>query len=119
MFWRKVCSSGGIEALGVDEAFLLRGVERRSGADVEALLDEIEYARGGCKVAARDVEPVLRSQYQKIRIGDADDRGQRDHLAIEAAGNRKLFGGALRGAVLAPEVDLVAGAERGAVGHPF
>ena len=75
MFCRKVCSSGGIEARsGVDQAFLLRGVERGGGADVEALLDEIVDAVAGDEIFAGDAEPVLRLQHQEIGVGDADDR---------------------------------------------
>ena len=104
-------------ALGVDEAFLLRGVERGGGADVETLLDQVVDARGGGQVVARDAKAILRLEHQEIGVGHADDGGERHDLAIEPAGDGKLFGRAQRRAVLAPEVDLVAGAERGAVGR--
>ncbi len=58
------------------------------------------------------LQPVLRGQHLEIGIGDGDHGGQAHHLAVEAARDRKLFGVAQRGAVLAPEVDLVAGVER-------
>ena len=90
MFCRSVSSSGGIEARMVcDQAFLLRGVERGRGADVEALLDEIEDAGRRREIVARDAQAVLRLQHQEIGVGDADHRRQRDDLAIEAAGDRE------------------------------
>ena len=63
----------------------------------------------------RGAKPVLRGQHLEIGVGDRRQRGQRDDVAIEAVGDRGLFR-RLRGvAVLAPEIELVAGAERGRI----
>ena len=57
-------------------------------------------------------KPVLRGEHLEIGIGDAGQRGQRNHIAIEAVGDGGFLGG-LRGvAVLAPEIEFIAGAER-------
>ncbi len=81
-------------ALGVDQAFLLRGVERGGGAGLQPLLDQVEHARGAGEVFARDAQPVLRGQHLEIGVGGRNHGGQRDHLAIEAAGDRGFFRGA-------------------------
>ena len=62
------------------------------------------------QVLARDPQPVLRRQHLEIGIGGGDHGGQADHLAVVAAGDRGFLGRAQGGAVLAPEVDFVAGA---------
>ena len=120
MFCRKVCSSGGIEA-----RWVLTRLSCCAMSSAEAVptskrcLIRLKTRVGGGEVVARDAQAILRREHQEIGVGDADDGGERHHLAIEAAGDRELLGGAQRGAVLAPEVDLVAGAERRAVGHAF
>ena len=63
----------------------------------------------------RGAKPVLRGQHLEIGVGDRRQRGQRDDVAVETVGDRGLFR-RLRGvAVLAPEIQLVAGAERGRI----
>ena len=70
-------------------------------------------------VAFGGANPVLRRQHLEIGIGDADQRGQRHHVAIEPGGDGDFLR-RLRGvAVLAPEIELVAGAERGLVVDDF
>ena len=102
-------------ALVGEHALLLRDIEIGAGAGRQALLDGIEDALGAGDVALRGAKPVLRGQHLEIGVGDRRQRGQRDDVAIEAVGDRGLFG-RLRGvAVLAPEVELVAGAERGRI----
>ena len=59
--------------------------------------------------------PVLRGQHLEIGVGDRRQRRQRDDVAIEAAGDRGLFRRLGGVAVLAPEIQLVAGAERGRI----
>jgi hypothetical protein len=70
-------------------------------------------AVGRIEIVARDAQPVLRREHLEIRRADAHDGGEDHHLLVEAAGDRILFGCARGRAVLAPEVDLVAGVERG------
>ena len=86
-----------------------------AGAGTQPLLDRVEDARGAGDVALRDAQAVLRGQHLEIGVGDAGQRGQRHHVAIEAAGDRGLFRGQRGVAVLAPEIDFVAGAERGRI----
>src|SRR4029079_6496404 len=97
---------------GVDQAFLLRSVERGGRADVEALLDQVVDAGRCGPVGACDAQAIARLEHQEIGIGDADDRAERHHLAIETARDRKLFGGTHRAAVLARKLYLVPRAER-------
>ena len=59
--------------------------------------------------------PVLRGQHLEIGIGDAGQRRQRHHVAIEAVGDGGLLRGLRRVAVLSPEIELIAGAERGRI----
>ena len=61
----------------------------------------------------RGTQPVLRGKHLEIGVGDRRQRGQRHHVAVEAVGHGGLFG-RLRGvAILAPEIEFEAGAERG------
>ena len=77
--------------------------------------DGVEDALGAGDVLLRGPKPVLRGQHLEIGVGDRRQRRQRDDVAIEAVGDRGLFR-RLRGvAVLAPEIQLVAGAERGRI----
>ncbi len=86
---------------------------------LQALLDGVEDALRAGDVALGGPNPVLRRQHLEIGVGDADQRGERHHVAIEAGGDRGLLR-RLRGvAVLAPEIELVAGAERGLVVDDF
>ncbi len=102
-------------ALVGEHALLLRDVEIVAGAGGQALLDGVEDALGAGDVALRGANPVLRGQHLEIGVGDRRQRRQRDDVAIEAVGDRGLFR-RLRGvAVLAPEIELVAGAQRGRV----
>ena len=102
-----------VGALGVDQAFLLRGVERGCRARLQPLLDQIEHACGARKVFTCDAQTVLRREHLEIGVGGGDHRGEADHLAIVAAGDRGLFRGAHQGAVLAPKIDFVARVKRG------
>ena len=63
-------------AQGVDQALLLRDVERGGGAGIEPLLDQVEHAGGAVQVLARDAQPVLRGQHLEIGIGGGDHGGQ-------------------------------------------
>jgi hypothetical protein len=82
---------------------------------LKPLLDGVEDARGAGDVALGGANPVLRGEHLEIGIGDAGQRRQRDHVAIEAVGDGRLLR-RLRGvAVLAPEIEFVAGAERGRI----
>ena len=66
-------------------------------------------------VVARDAQPVLRGENLEVGVDDGRDRREDDHLAVEAARDRGELGRAQRRAVLAPEVELVARIEHGAV----
>ena len=82
-------------------------------------LDGVEDALGAGDVLLRGAKPVLRGQHLEIGVGDRRQRGQRDDVAVETVGDRGLFR-RLRGvAVLAPEIELVAGAERGRIVDHF
>ncbi len=82
---------------------------------LKPLLDRLENARRAGDVVLGGAKPVLRGQHLEIGIGDAGQRGERDHVAIEAVGDRGFLRG-LRGvAVLAPEIEFIAGAERGRI----
>ena len=52
-------------------------------------------------------------EHQEIGVADRCDGRKHDHLLVEAGGDGGLLRGARGGAVLAPEIDLVAGVERG------
>jgi len=91
----------------------LRDVELGGGAGVEPLLDQREHPVGGLEVLPRDPQPVLRREHQEIGIADCGDGRKHDHFLVEPAGDGGLLRGARGGAVLAPEIDLVAGVERG------
>ena len=93
-------------------ALLLRQIEIGRGADVQSLLEGIVDALGAGDVVVGDANAILRGKHLEIGIGDADQRRQRDHVAVEAAGDCGLVRGERRVAVLAPEVDLVARAKR-------
>ena len=97
----------------VDQALLLRDVELRRGAGLEPLLDQGENPVGGGKVLARDPQVVLRCEHLEIGGADGHDGGEDDHFLGEAAGDGVLLRRARGGAVLAPEIDLIAGVERG------
>ena len=79
-------------ALRVDEAFLLRGIERRGGARLQPLLDQIEHAGGTCQIVARNTQAVLRRKHLEIGIGGSDYGGKADNFAVVAAGDRALLG---------------------------
>ena len=116
MFCRRICSSGGIEARCWATTLSCCATSSADAVPTsKRCLIRLNTRRGGGEIVARDAQPVVRGEHLEIGIGDADDRGERHHLAVEAARDRGLLGGAQRRAVLAPEVDLVARAERGAV----
>ena len=95
-----------------DQALLLRDVELGGGAGLEPLLDQGEHAVGGVEVLLRDAQPVLRGEHVEIGGAHARDGREDDHLLVEAADDGGLLRRARGGAVLAPEIDLVAGVER-------
>jgi hypothetical protein len=70
-------------------------------------------ASNRCLISVSDPQPVLRRQHEEIGVADRCDGRKHDHFLVEAGGNRGLLGGTGGGAVLAPEIDLVAGVERG------
>jgi hypothetical protein len=88
-----VTSSGGIEALGRHQRFLLRQVELRGGAAGELRFDQRENALGVGDVAVRDTQFVLGGEDREIGVGDGRDRRQCHHLAIVARNGRVLLGG--------------------------
>ena len=96
-------------------ALLLRDVEIRSCAGFEALLDRFENAARTGDIALGSMDPVLRGEYLEIGIGDAGERRQRYHIAIEAIRDRGFLRRLRRVAVLAPEIEFIAGAERGRI----
>ena len=91
----------------------MRDVELGGGAGIEPLLDQREHAVGGLVVLPRDPQLVLRLEHQEIGVADRGDGRDHDHLLGEAGGDGGLLRGARGRAVLAPEIDLVAGVERG------
>ncbi len=93
----------------------MRHVEIGTGAGLEPLPDRLEDARGAGDIAFGGANPVLRGEHLEISVGDTGQRRQRNHIAIETVGGRGLFGGLQRVAVLAPEIELIAGAERGRI----
>ena len=93
------------------QALLLGDVERGSGARVGPLPDQGENAARGGEIFARDPQPVLRLEDLEIGGGDADDRGENHDLLVEALHDGAFLRGARCGAVLAPEIDFVAGVE--------
>ncbi len=117
MFCRSTSSSTGMCARWLaTQRFLLRHFERGGGAGFLPLPDQGEHAARGLDVLVRDPQPVLRCQHQEIGGRDADDGADRDHVAVEARGDGVLLRGARGRAVLAPEIDLVAGGEGDAIG---
>jgi hypothetical protein len=99
-------------ALSVEHALLQGHVELGGSAGSEPLLDQLEHVGRVLHVLACDTQAILRREHLKICIGCAHHGGERNHFAVEAAGDRRFFRGAQRRAVLAPEVNLVAGVER-------
>ena len=71
--------------LGGDEAFLLRDIERRSGADREAALNRLEYTFRRLRVVARDAQPILRPENDEVGVRDRGRGHERHHVAIEPA----------------------------------
>ena len=94
-------------------ASLLRDVELRSGAGFKPLLDEIENPAGRLDVALIDPQPILGREHLEIGIADRRHGRKHDHLLVETAGNGSFLCRTRESPVLAPEIDLVAGVERG------
>ncbi len=95
-----------------EHAFLLRDVEVGACAGFEALLDSLEDARCAGDIAFGGAYSVLRGEHLEIGVGDGGQRGQRHHVAIETVRDGRLLR-RLRGlAVLAPKIELIAGAQR-------
>jgi hypothetical protein len=99
-----------------DQALLLRDVELGRGAGIEPLLDQRQHVGGGLEVLAGNPQLVLGREHLKIGSADRGNRRENHDVLVEAAGDGGLLGGARGGAVLAPEIDLVAGIERGPQG---
>ncbi len=117
MFWRCCCSSGGMEARSCATSDCCCARSRPVEVPtVEALLEDIEDTGGGPHVLARDAQAILRGEHLEVHVMIvlATVR-QHDHLAVEAAGDRGELRRAQRRAVLAPQVDLVARVQYGAV----
>ena len=116
MFWSSVCRSGGTSALWLASTLSCWATSR----SVPVPAFSAAGWRRGCAAALAilrcgGADPVLRRQHLEIGVGDAGQRGQRHHVAIEAVGDGGLLR-RLRGiAVLAPEIELVARAERGLI----
>src|SRR5262249_51804178 len=100
-------------ALGVDQAFLLRSVERGRGTGLQSLLNQIEHARGAGDVVTRDAQSVLGGQNLKIGVSSSDDGGEADNLAVVTGGDGNFFGCAQCRPILPPEIDFVTRVERG------
>ena len=66
-----------------------------------------------CEILLGDLQPI--AQLERLEIGGrhARDHGEGDRLLVVAAGHGRSPGGIARGAVLAPEVELVARSEHG------
>src|SRR5262249_54896948 len=94
------------------EARLLGNVERGRGALIEAVLDQPENSLRAREVLTGDAQPILALEHQKIGVGDAHYRPERNPPAVEAACERQITGGANLRARLAPETELIAGVER-------
>ncbi len=88
--------------------FLLRDIEVGSGAGLQPLLDGVEDARSAGDVLLGGTQPVLRRQHLEIGIGNADQRRQRHHVAVEPGGDCGFLRSLCGIAVLAPEIEFVA-----------
>ena len=95
------------------KAFLLCDIELGRGTGLEPLLDQVENPVGGVEILARDPQPVLRREHLEIGVANCGDGGQNDDFLVEAAGDRGLLRGSGRSTILAPEINFVAGVERG------
>jgi hypothetical protein len=96
----------------IDQHLLLRRIELGGGTGLQALAYQLEHARRAGNVLPCDLKPVLRRQHLEISVRCGDHGRERDHFAVKSGRDRGLLGRPHRGAVLAPEVDLVAGAKR-------
>ena len=90
---------------------LLRHVERRG--DAGGLLEHqaAQYGLGIVEVVLRHRYPVARFQRLEIGDGDAAHDAEREGFAIVAAADGGGPGGVAGCAVLAPEIEFVAGAQ--------
>ena len=93
-------------------ALLLGDVEIGAGAGLAALADGIENALRAGDITLGGAQAVLRGQHLEIGIGDGCECRQRDGVAVEPVGVGGLLRRLQRVAVLAPEIELIAGAER-------
>ncbi len=98
-----------------DNGFLLGHIEIGPGAGFEPLLDRLEDACRAGDVLLGGANPVLRGEHLKIGIGDAGEGGKRNHIAIETIRDRRFLCRLCGIAVLAPEIEFIAGAERGRI----
>ena len=87
-------------------AFLLRHIKIGPGTGFQSLLDRIQDTRGHWRCSLGGANPVLRGKHLEISIGDAGQRRQSDHVAVETIRGRSLFCGQRGIAVLAPEIEL-------------
>src|SRR5207244_11335441 len=74
---------------------------------------EGETDAGGVRVSARDLQPVVGREALERGVGNCGDGRQNDDFLVEAAGDRGLLRGSGRSTILAPEINFVAGVERG------
>ncbi len=102
--------------LADEHAFLLRQIEIAASSRVEPLLDRIIDALRAGDVVVGDANSVLRHQHLEIGIGNGGIGRQRHHIAVKAIGIGGLFRRQRGVAVLAPEIDLVARAQRRRIG---
>ena len=91
---------------------MLRQIKLVSRASIKARLDGIENPHRAGDVALGGANAVLRGEHLEIGVCDAGERRERDDIAIETGRGGGFVGGERSVAVLAPEIDLVAGAER-------
>ena len=96
---------------GRHQRFLLRQVELRRRSAGELFLDQFQNPLRRRQIATYDAELILCRQYLEIAVGDGHDRGEAHDVAIVSGDGRILLGGIKRRAVLAPEIDHVAGGE--------
>ena len=88
--------------------FLLRDIEAGGRADLLLQREAAQDLAAVLQILLRDLDALAQLERLQVSRGDARDDGEGDGLPIVAAGDRQSAGGIARGAVLAPEVELVA-----------
>ena len=99
-----------------DHRLLLRHVEPGGGAGHLLELQALQDLGGVGEVRLGDGEAVAQLERLEIGGGDAGHDGEFDGRAVVGAGARRGRGGVVGGAVLAPEVELVARRQQRAEG---